>query len=63
MGDASKARRILGWQPRVSFPELVRIMVDADIQALMDMRQCQDVIERLRQDNHLGALGRSRSPR
>jgi GDPmannose 4,6-dehydratase len=32
VGDASKARRLLGWQPRVTFPELVRLMVDADIE-------------------------------
>jgi len=62
-GDAGKAKRILGWQPRVSFQELVRTMVDADLQALMDMRQCQDVIERLRQENHLGPMGRDSSPR
>jgi GDPmannose 4,6-dehydratase len=30
--DASKARRQLGWQPRVSFEELVRMMVDADLE-------------------------------
>jgi len=30
-GDASKARRVLGWQPRVSFRELVEMMVDADL--------------------------------
>jgi GDPmannose 4,6-dehydratase len=30
-GDASKARRILGWQPTVYLPELVRMMVDADL--------------------------------
>jgi len=29
-GDASKAKRVLGWQPRVSFRQLVEIMVDAD---------------------------------
>ncbi|MHB1097263.1 MAG: GDP-mannose 4,6-dehydratase [Gemmatimonadaceae bacterium] len=29
-GDASKARRALGWQPRVTFKSLVRMMVDAD---------------------------------
>ncbi|HVS12416.1 MAG TPA: GDP-mannose 4,6-dehydratase [Thermoanaerobaculia bacterium] len=33
LGDASKARRELGWEPRVSFPELVRLMVDADLAA------------------------------
>ena len=34
IGDASKARARLGWTPRTSFPDLVRMMVDADIQAL-----------------------------
>ena len=33
IGDASKARRNLGWQPRVGFEELVRMMVDADLAA------------------------------
>jgi GDPmannose 4,6-dehydratase len=31
VGDASKARRLLGWQPKVTFRELARIMVDADL--------------------------------
>jgi len=31
--DASKARRVLGWSPKVTFAELVRIMVDADLQS------------------------------
>jgi GDPmannose 4,6-dehydratase len=31
-GDMSKARRVLGWQPKVSFAELVRMMVDADLE-------------------------------
>ncbi len=31
-GDASKARRVLGWAPRVSFAELIRMMVDADLE-------------------------------
>jgi GDPmannose 4,6-dehydratase len=31
-GDASKARRVLGWRPKVSFPELVRMMVDSDLE-------------------------------
>lgn len=30
-GDASTARRVLGWEPRVSFSELVRMMVDAEV--------------------------------
>jgi GDPmannose 4,6-dehydratase len=31
IGDASKARTELGWVPKVSFPELVTMMVDADV--------------------------------
>jgi GDPmannose 4,6-dehydratase len=30
VGDASKARKVLGWTPRIKFKELVRLMVDAD---------------------------------
>jgi GDPmannose 4,6-dehydratase len=36
LGDASKAGRVLGWQPKVGFEELVRIMVEADVAALED---------------------------
>lgn len=32
-GDFSKAKRKLGWKPKTSFRELVRIMVDADLKA------------------------------
>jgi GDPmannose 4,6-dehydratase len=31
MGDSSKAREMLKWQPKVEFEELIRIMVDSDI--------------------------------
>jgi GDPmannose 4,6-dehydratase len=34
VGDASKARRVLGWEPKVTFGELVRMMLDADIALL-----------------------------
>jgi GDPmannose 4,6-dehydratase len=34
IGDASKARAVLGWQPTVSFEGLVNMMVDADLAAL-----------------------------
>jgi GDPmannose 4,6-dehydratase len=30
IGDASKAKRELGWEPRTSFEQLIRLMVDAD---------------------------------
>jgi len=33
IGDASKARKRLGWEPRVRFKDLVKIMVKADIEA------------------------------
>ena len=32
IGDASKAKRILGWEPKTKFKELVHLMVDADIE-------------------------------
>jgi GDPmannose 4,6-dehydratase len=31
VGDSSKARRLLGWEPRIRFTELVRMMVDSDL--------------------------------
>jgi GDPmannose 4,6-dehydratase len=30
VGDASKAKRLLGWEPKTRFKELVRLMIDAD---------------------------------
>ena len=32
-GDAGKASRELGWTPRTRFPELVRVMLEADLRA------------------------------
>ena len=37
-GDAAKARRVLGWEPRVRFDELVALMVDADSRLVDDAR-------------------------
>jgi GDPmannose 4,6-dehydratase len=34
VGDASKAKRVLGWEPKVRFPQLVSLMVDADLASL-----------------------------
>jgi GDPmannose 4,6-dehydratase len=31
LGDASKAKQVLGWEPKVKFKELVRLMVDAEL--------------------------------
>ena len=33
LGDPTKVREVLGWKPRVTFRELARIMVDADLEA------------------------------
>jgi GDPmannose 4,6-dehydratase len=41
-GDASKARRLLSWQPRVGFRELARMMVEADLQAAERERVMRD---------------------
>jgi len=34
VGDASKAKKALGWEPKVAFKDLVRLMVDADMSLL-----------------------------
>jgi GDPmannose 4,6-dehydratase len=31
LGDASKAKKVLGWEPKVTFQELARMMTDADM--------------------------------
>ena len=34
LADASRARMKLGWMPKITFEELVKIMVDADLEAI-----------------------------
>ncbi len=34
VGDATKAKRQLGWEPKTSFEQLIRMMVDADLKLL-----------------------------
>jgi len=41
LGDASKARRVLNWEPRVGLSELARMMVDVDT----DLAKREQVIE------------------
>jgi GDPmannose 4,6-dehydratase len=36
VGDPHKAGQVLGWEPTVTFEELVRMMVDADVHRLKD---------------------------
>jgi GDPmannose 4,6-dehydratase len=49
LADAAKARERLGWSPRVTFPELVRIMVDADVEAagITPIGEGKMILERL----------------
>jgi GDPmannose 4,6-dehydratase len=37
IGDPAKAKKQLGWEPKVRFPELVKIMIDADMAALQGL--------------------------
>jgi GDPmannose 4,6-dehydratase len=39
IGDYSKAKRLLGWEPKTKFADLVRLMVDADVKLLKDHRE------------------------
>ncbi len=37
IGDSSKAKQKLGWEPKVKFDSLVKMMVDADIKLVNSM--------------------------
>ncbi|RMF94049.1 MAG: GDP-mannose 4,6-dehydratase [Candidatus Schekmanbacteria bacterium] len=39
IGDASKAKRILGWEPKTKFSDLVKIMVESDIERVMNNKR------------------------
>jgi GDPmannose 4,6-dehydratase len=43
LGDASKARKELGWKPRIGFKELVRLMVDHDLNLAKEEKQILDL--------------------
>jgi GDPmannose 4,6-dehydratase len=34
VGDFTKARKVLGWEPTVTFEELIKMMLDADLEQL-----------------------------
>jgi GDPmannose 4,6-dehydratase len=51
--DPTKAREKLGWEAKVKFEELVRMMVDADIRELEELKHCQDVIRKLTNDKQV----------
>lgn len=39
IGDYSKAEKQLGWKPKTKFSDLVKLMVDADVQRLKEHRE------------------------
>jgi GDPmannose 4,6-dehydratase len=45
VGDASKAGQILGWEPSLSFSELMRMMVDADLARLQAGGKLPNLVE------------------
>ena len=51
-GDATKAEKKLGWRPEIRFKDLVKMMVDADIKELNDMKHSKDVIRKLSNDKN-----------
>jgi GDPmannose 4,6-dehydratase len=52
LADPSKAKNKLGWEPKVTFGELVRIMVAADLKAIQELSQCRDVIRQIMENNN-----------
>ncbi len=42
LGDASKAKAMLGWEPRTSIDELIKMMVDADMEAAAREKTLRD---------------------
>ena len=47
LGDPAKARRQLGWQPKVNFEQLVQMMVDADVEAAAREKTLRDAGHKL----------------
>lgn len=43
LGDSTKARKQLGWEPKVGFDELVRLMVDHDMVLARNEKQLRDL--------------------
>lgn len=43
IGDASKAKKLLGWEPKTKFKELVRIMIDEDMKMLQDQLEGKNI--------------------
>lgn len=42
-GDASKARKVLGWKPEVDFHQLIKMMVESDLASLRQLQRSRAV--------------------
>ncbi len=42
LGDPTKAKNVLGWEPQVSFPDLIKTMIEGDLQEAQREQVCQD---------------------
>ena len=42
LGDSTKARRELGWEPKVGFKDLVKLMVNHDLNLAKEEKQLLD---------------------
>src|SRR5205085_11405036 len=52
LGDASKARQQLGWEPKISFKELVRLVVASDLKMAQRERLLTDAPEEFAVNKH-----------
>ncbi|MCF6313423.1 MAG: GDP-mannose 4,6-dehydratase, partial [Verrucomicrobiales bacterium] len=52
IGDASKAKEKLGWDPQVKFKDLVRIMIDADLELATQEQAYQQADTQLNRDEN-----------
>jgi GDPmannose 4,6-dehydratase len=43
LGDSTKARRELGWEPKVGFKDLVKLMVNHDLNLAKEEKQIRDL--------------------
>ncbi len=47
-GDAAKAKKELGWDPKVKFEELASMMVESDLKEIEEMKDCRDMIQKIK---------------
>ena len=63
IGDATKARQVLGWEPRVNFNELVRLMVEHDLKLARQEKRSQQPIQELTETTAAISVGAAKTNR